>query len=216
MDIEHLGPETVDKLLDAKLIEGLADLYALKIEDVLKLEGFEEKSAKNLLEAIEASKTRELSRLIFALGIRHVGRYSAQLLAARFSNLDNLAQAQYYQLEGIKGIGKETAESVVAFFGKEENKKLIQALIDRGIAPNERARGKLEGKVFVFTGSLKDISRDEASELVTGKGGIVSGSVSKNTDFVVAGENPGSKLDKAKKLGVKVIDEEEFGKLVAK
>jgi DNA ligase (NAD+) len=214
MDIEHIGPETVDKLLDAELIKGLDDLYALKKEDILDLEGFEEKSAQNLIDAIEDSKTRELSRLIFGLGIRHVGQYAGQLLAARFSNLDALSQAQYYQLETIKGIGKETAESVVAFFTDEKNMKLIQALKDRGVTPSEKARGDLEGKVFVFTGSMKELSRDEASKLVMNKGGIVSGNLSKNTDYLVAGEKAGSKLEKAKKLGVKVIDEDEFRLIV--
>ena len=214
MDIEHMGPETVDKLLDAELIKGLEDLYSLKKEEILELEGFEEKSAQNILDAIDDSKTRELSRLIFGLGIRHVGQYAGQLLAARFTSLDALAQAQYYQLEDIKGIGKETAESVVGFFTDEKNMKLIQALKDRGVAPSEKAKGELEGKVFVFTGSMKDFSRDEASKLVTSRGGIVSGSLSKNTDYLVAGEKPGSKFKKAKKLGVKVLDEREFKEIV--
>lgn len=214
MDIEHIGPETVDKLLDAEFIKGLEDLYSLKKEEILELEGFEEKSAQNLLDAIDDSKTRELSRLIFGLGIRHVGQYAGQLLAARFPNLDALAQAQYYQLEGIKGIGKETAESVVAYFTDEKNQNLIQALKDRGVAPSEKAKGDLEGKVFVFTGSMKGYSRDEASKLVMSRGGIVSGSLSKNTDYMVAGEKAGSKLERAKKLGVKVIDEKEFKEIV--
>jgi len=214
MDIEHMGPETVDKLLDAELIKGLEDLYSLKKEDILKLEGFEEKSAQNLLDAIDESRARELSRLIFGLGIRHVGQYAGQLLAARFPNLDALVQAQYYQLEDIKGIGKETAESVVAFFADEKNQNLIQALKERGVAPSEKAIGELDGKVFVFTGSMKEYSRDEASKLVMSKGGIVSGSLSKNTDYLVAGEKAGSKLKKAKKLGVKVIHEEEFKEII--
>jgi DNA ligase (NAD+) len=214
MDIEHMGPETVDKLLDAGLIGGLEDLYSLKKEDILELEGFEEKSAQNLLDAIDHSRTRELARLIFGLGIRHVGQYAGQLLAARFPNLDAFAQAQYYQLESIKGIGKETAESVVAFFADDKNQQLIQNLKDRGVAPSEKAKGDLEGKVFVFTGSMNDYSRDEASQLVMDKGGIVSGSLSKNTDYLVAGEKAGSKLEKARKLGVKVIDEEEFNKII--
>jgi DNA ligase (NAD+) len=162
MDIEHLGPETIDKLLDAKLIAGLEDLYSLKKEDLLKLEGFEEKSADNLISAIEESKTKELSRLIHALGIRHVGQYSAQLLASHFRSLDRLSQAMYYQLENIKGIGKETAESVVAFFSDEENKKLIQILKEMGLNPQAKEKGPLDGKQFVFTGSMGTLSRDEA------------------------------------------------------
>jgi DNA ligase (NAD+) len=210
MDIEHLGPETIDKLLDAKLIAGLEDLYSLKKEDLLKLEGFEEKSADNLISAIEESKTKELSRLIHALGIRHVGQYSAQLLASHFRSLDRLSQAMYYQLENIKGIGKETAESVVAFFSDEENKKLIQILKEMGLNPQAKEKGPLDGKQFVFTGSMGTLSRDEASNLVLDKGGIVTNTVSKKTDFLVIGDKPGSKFEKAKKLGVKIVDEKGF------
>ncbi|UCE74053.1 MAG: hypothetical protein JSV56_13705, partial [Methanomassiliicoccales archaeon] len=214
MDIEHLGPETIDKLLDSGLIKGLEDLYALKKEDILKLEGFEEKSADNLLKAIEDSKTRELSRLIFGLGIRHVGQYAAQLLANYFNSLDNLSQAMGYQLEGIKGIGKESIESILSFFSDEDNKKLIQTLKARGVSPTTKKTGPLDGKQFVFTGSLENISREEASDLVVNAGGIVSSSVSKSTDYVVVGKKPGSKFEKAKKLGIKVVDEEEFKSIV--
>jgi DNA ligase (NAD+) len=214
MDIEHLGPETIDKFLDAKLIAGLEDLYSLKKEDILKLEGFEEKSADNLLSAIEDSKTKELSRLIHALGIRHVGQYAAQLLALHFGSLDRLSQAMYYQLENIKGIGKETAESIVSFFSDEENKKLIQTLKEMGINPQAKEKGSLDGKQFVFTGSMESISRDEASNLVLDKGGIVTNTVSKKTDFLVTGDKPGSKFEKAKKLGVKIVDEAEFKKIL--
>ncbi len=214
MDIEHLGPETVDKLLDAGLIKDLSDLYALDKKRLLELEGFEEKSADNLLEAIEKSKTQEFSRLIFALGIRHVGQYAAQLLASKYSNFENLSNAMFYQLENIKGIGKETAESIVSFFADEENKKLIDALLELGVSPTVKAQGPLEGKQFVFTGSLEGLSRDEAKNLVLERGGIVSSSISKNTDFVVVGEKPGSKFAKAKKLSIKIIDEEEFMRIV--
>ncbi|UCG68981.1 MAG: NAD-dependent DNA ligase LigA [Thermoplasmata archaeon] len=214
MDIEHLGPETIDKLLESGLLKGLEDLYSLKKEDILKLEGFEEKSADNLLKAIENSKTRELSRLIFGLGIRHVGQYASQLLAAHFNSLDNLSNAMGYQLEGIKGIGKESIESILNYFSDEDNKKLIQVLEDRGVSPTTKMRGPLEGKQFVFTGSLEGLSRDEASNSVTNAGGIVSNTVSKNTDFVVVGDKPGSKFEKAKKLGIKILDEKEFKKVV--
>jgi DNA ligase (NAD+) len=214
MDIEHLGPETVDKLLEVKLIDTLDDLYSLKKEELLELEGFEEKSAENLLNAIKDSKTQELSRLIFGLGIRHVGQYTAQLLAGYFGSLDALSIAMGYQLEGIKGIGKESAESVLNFFADEDNKKLIQALKAKGISPTQNISGPLEGKQFVFTGSMENITRGEAKEMVEKMGGMVSGSISKNTDFVVVGEKPGSKFEKAKKLGIKILDEEEFQKLL--
>jgi DNA ligase (NAD+) len=214
MDIEHLGPETVDKLLESKLIESLDDLYSIKKEDLLKLEGFEEKSADNLIKAIDESKMQELSRLIFGLGIRHVGQYAAQLLAGYFGSLDALSQAMGYQLEGIKGIGKESAESVLSFFADEDNQKLIQALKDKGISPTIKKTGPLDGKQFVFTGSMENTTRGEAKEFVERMGGIVSGSVSKNTDFVVVGDKPGSKLEKAKKLGLTILDEVGFKELV--
>ncbi len=214
MDIEHLGRETIDKLLDAELVKGLEDLYALNKKSIMKLEGFEEKSADNLLEAIEKSKTQDLSRLIHALGIRHVGQYAAQLLASHFGSLDNLAETKLEELENIKGIGKETAESIVSFFANKECQKLIKTLKERGVNPIVKGTGPLEGKQFVFTGSLEGLSRDEASDLVMKKGGIVSSSVSKNTDFVVAGDKPGSKFEKAKKLGLNIIDEEEFRRIV--
>jgi DNA ligase (NAD+) len=214
MDIEHLGPETVDKLLESKLIGSLDDLYSLKKEELLMLEGFEEKSAENLINAINESKTQELSRLIFGLGIRHVGQNAALLLANYFGSLEALSQAMGYQLEGIKGIGKESAESVLSFFTDEDNKKLIQALKKKGVSPKEKRSGHLDGKQFVFTGSMENITRGQAKEMVGMTGGIVSGSVSKSTDFIVVGAKPGSKLEKAKKLGIKILDEEEFKRLV--
>jgi len=214
MDIEHLGPETIDKLLDSGMVKGLEDLYHLEKNNILNLEGFEEKSAENLLEAIEKSKTRELSRLIFALGIRHVGQYAAQLLASNYGNIDSLGKASLEELEGIKGIGKETAVSVVQFFSDDSNKRQIKTLLDRGVSPIGKAMGPLSGMQFVFTGGLESLSRDEAQDLVMKAGGIVSNSVSKSTDFVVVGANPGSKFEKARKLGIKIIDEKEFKRLI--
>jgi DNA ligase (NAD+) len=196
------------------LIKGLEDLYNLDKTSIMKLEGFEEKSADNLLEAIENSKTRELSRLIHALGIRHVGQYAAQLLASHFGSIDNLTEARIDELENIKGVGKETAESVVSFFADKENQKLIKTLLERGLSPKAKAKGPLEGKQFVFTGGLESLSRDDASDLVMKHGGIVASSVSKNIDFVVVGDNPGSKYEKAKKMGLKIINEKEFKEMV--
>jgi DNA ligase (NAD+) len=136
------------------------------------------------------------------------------LLANYFGSLDGLSEAMGYQLEGIKGIGKESAESILSFFAEEDNKKLIQALKEKGVSPSIKRTGPLEGEQFVFTGSLENITRGEAKEMVERSGGIVSGSISKNTDFVVVGEKPGSKFEKAKKLGLKILDEDEFKKLV--
>jgi DNA ligase (NAD+) len=215
MDIEHLGPETIDKLLDKQLIVGLPDLYSLREEDLLDIEGFEEKSVANLSNSIAKSKKQELWRLIFGLGIRHVGQYAAQLLAVHFRSLEDIAEANTKELTGIKGIGGETAESIVAFFSDPGNREMIQTLLDQGVELTGRMTGPLEGRNFVFTGSMKSISRDEASERVRQLGGRVAGSVSNNTDFIVAGDSPGSKLEKAKKLGIKVLCEEDFKQMVA-
>lgn len=214
MDIEHLGYETIDKLLDTGMVKSLEDLYTLDKKEVMKLEGFEEKSADNLLKAIENSKKCELSRFIFALGIRHVGQFAAQLLATYFKSMDNLAEARLDELENIKGIGKETAESIVNFFSEEDNRNLIKALLKHGLTPKSEEGGPLSDKQFVFTGGLEGFSRDEAQEAVMKLGGMVSKSVSKSTDFVVVGEKPGSKLEKAKRLGIKVISEEDFRRMV--
>ncbi len=143
-----------------------------------------------------------------------MGQYAAQLLATYFTNLGNLAEAKLEELENIKGIGKETAESIVSFFADKDNQKLIKTLMERGVRPITKEKGPLEGKQFVFTGSLESLSRDDASDMVLKNGGIVSSSVSKNTDFVVVGGKPGSKFEKAKKLGIKIINEEEFKRIV--
>jgi len=216
MDIEHLGGQTIDKLLDAGLIDNIADLYSLKKEDILKLEGFKEKSAQNLLDSIEKSKQQDLSRLIYGLGIRHVGKYAAQLLASKYSSIDELAKALEEELKEIDGLGDKSAESIVTFFATEENQKLIERLKDIGVKTKQERKGwlPLQGKKFVFTGGLS-ISRPEASDLIKQKGGIVASSVGKDIDYVVVGENPGSKYNKAKKLNLKIINEEEFKKIVS-
>ncbi len=216
MDIEHLGGQTIDKLLDAGLIDNIADLYSLKKEDILKLEGFKEKSAQNLLDSIEKSKQQDLSRLIYGLGIRHVGKYAAQLLASKYSSIDELAKASEEELKEIDGLGDKSAESIVTFFATEENQKLIERLKDIGVKTKQERKGwlPLQGKKFVFTGGLS-ISRPEASDLIKQKGGIVASSVGKDIDYVVVGENPGSKYNKAKKLNLKIINEEEFKKIVS-
>jgi len=217
MDIEHLGESTIDKLIEKELIDNVADIYSLKKEYILKLEGFKDKSAQNLLDSIEKSKHQSLSRLIYALGIRHVGKYAAQVLASRYNSIDELAKASIEELKEIFGLGDKTAEAIATFFASEENMDLIGRLKDIGIKTKEVRKAEdlpLVGKKFVFTGGLQSLSRPDASDLVKQKGGIVASSVGKDIDYVVVGTEPGSKYEKAKKLGLKIINEEEFKKLM--
>jgi len=205
MDIEHLGPAIVDQLVEAKLIKDVADLYSLKKEELLKLERFAEKSADNLLESIEKSKSRPYDRLLYALGIRLVGKNTASLIAQHPG-----------ELESIPGVGPKVAHSIEHFFSEKENQELVERLKGYGLnteAKRQKGPKPLKGKTFVFTGGLETITRSEAEELVRNLGGHPSSSVSKNTDYVVAGTDPGSKHDKAVKLGVKVLSEKEFIKL---
>ena len=219
MDIDHLGESTIDKLIENDLIDNIADLYNLKKEDILTLEGFKEKSAQNLLDSIKESKNQSLSRLIYGLGIRHVGKYAAQLLASQYNSIDKLAKIDIEELKEIHGLGDKTAEAIGTFFATEENIELINKLKNIGIKTHEVVRTEdmpLKGKKFVFTGGLQSLSRPDASDVVKQKGGIVSSSVSKDTDYVIAGEKPGSKYEKAKKMGLTILNEEEFKKLVGK
>ncbi|PNX53970.1 MAG: DNA ligase (NAD(+)) LigA [Thermoplasmata archaeon M9B2D] len=215
MDIDHLGGQTIDKLIEKGLVDSIADVYHLTEKDLLTLEGFKEKSVKNLLESIEKSKQQGLARLIYGLGIRHVGKYAAQLLASQYQSIDELSKKTAEELTQIHGLGEKTAESIATFFATQENIELIKKLKDIGIQTKEtKKEGNLAGKKFVFTGGLPSLSRPDASNLVTKRGGIVSSSVGKDIDFVVAGTDPGSKYQKAKKLGLKIIDETEFKKIV--
>lgn len=218
MDIDHLGGSTVDKLIEEELIDNIADLYFLKKEDILRLEGFKEKSAQNLLDSIEKSKKQDLSRLIYGLGIRHVGKYAAQLLAVEYNSIDELSKATAEELKEIDGLGDKTAEAVAIFFATDENIKLIERLKGIGVKTKETRQKNLpfQGKKFVFTGGLNSLSRPEASDLIKQKGGIVASSVGKDTDYVVVGEKPGSKYQKAQKLGIDILSEDEFKKLVSK
>ena len=218
MDIDHLGRSTIDKLIDDELIDNIADLYFLKKEDILKLEGFKEKSAQNLLDSIENSKKQDLSRLIFGLGIRHVGKYAAQLLASKYNSIDELAKASEEELKEIDGLGDKSAEAIATFFATEENKKLLNRLKDIGVKTKETRKKDLplQGKKFVFTGGLTTLTRPDASDLVKQKGGIIASSVGKDIDYVVVGEKPGFKYEKAKKLKLAIINEEEFKKLMTK
>jgi len=214
MDIRGLGYERVRQLLEEGVIHDVADLYRLEVERLVQLERFAEQSATQLVGAIAASKERPLSLLLFGLGIRHVGKTVAQLLARRFGSMDALMGASEAEINDIPGIGSAIAEAVVHFFGESRNRGLIERLRTAGLQFGEPTAveegGPLAGKAYVLTGTLPTLSRPEATELIERAGGRVVGSVSKKTAAVVAGEEPGSKLEKAKTLGVEVIDEAEL------
>ncbi len=219
MDIEGLGEKLVLQLLDTKTIEDPADLYFLTREKLMRLERMADKSATNLLKSLEQSKHPYLEKLIFALGIRHVGEHVAKILTRKFKNLDNLINATEEELKTTNGIGPEITESVKEFFRETSNQRVIEKLRKAGVKPKETASkesGDFSGKSFVFTGTLKSLTRNRAKEIVESLGCDVSSSVTKTTDYVVAGESPGSKYDKAKDLGIPVLDEEEFLKFVGK
>lgn len=224
MNIDGLGEALVTMLLENKLIKDPGDLYYLKDkkEDIVNLERMGEKSAQNLLAAIERSKENDLGRLINALGIKLVGSKAAKLVANTFGDIDKLMAANEEDLTAIDEIGDKMAKSIVAFFKDEENLNVIEKIRASGVNMESKKKAaskgelKLEGMTFVLTGSLSSYSRKEAKDIIEGLGGKVTGSVSKKTTYVLTGENPGSKLDKAKEIGVKVIDEEEFAEMVGR
>jgi DNA ligase (NAD+) len=229
MDIEGLGEKSVEQLLDAGLVQEVPDIYRLSAEEIASLEGFGEKSAGQLVAAIDASKTQALSRFVFGLGIRHVGERGAALLARHFGSIRAMMDASQAELESIGDIGPQTAQSIRDFFGSEENRKALAELEDLGVSPTPPPRrpetgadtgadaegaaggtGPFAGKTVVLTGSLEGFSRSEAKEAIEARGGRVTGSVSKNTDYVVAGADPGSKLEKAVALEIRILSEDEF------
>jgi DNA ligase (NAD+) len=203
----------VRALLDAKLIKDVADLYELTPLDLLTLEGFADKSAHQLVEAIAASKAQPLSTLLYALGIRHVGVQSARLLARHFGTMKALRNASVEQISEVPGVGQIIAEAVFGFFDETKNRKVLERLGKRGLTfdePTVVSAGPLTGQVYVITGTLPSLSRTKASELIEGAGGRVTDSVSKKTTAVVVGSDAGSKLEKAKALGVPAITEGEL------
>lgn len=217
MDISGLGPAIIAQMLEKKLIASTADIYSLKKEDIVPLEKLGEKSADNLLSAIEKSKERDLSNLIYALGIRQVGSGAAKSLAAHFKTLDNLLSAEVSELSEVDDIGPVTAESIRDYFSEEHNKENIKNLVSSGLNTEYSDQGvseSLSGLTFVITGTLSGYSRSAAADEIEKRGGKVSGSVSKKTSFVLAGAEPGSKLDKANTLGIRVINEEEFNEML--
>ena len=218
MDIEGLGEKWVNILVDRGLLSDYGDIYYLKYEDLIKIERMGEKSVSNLLKAIENSKTRPLANLIYALGIRHVGVYASEILAEQFNSIEELKNSTFERLSSISGVGPIMAESIIEFFKNEGNLKVLEKLRKAGVRMEkekvEKKMDLLTGLTFVVTGTLKNYSRDEIHNYIKKLGGKVSTSVSKNTDYLICGENPGSKLEKARAIGVKIISEEEFIELV--
>lgn len=219
MDIEGLGYVLVEQLVEKGLVKNFADIYSLKFDDLVNLERMGKKSSENLLNAIEKSKERGLAMLIFAIGIRHVGIKAARILASAFQTMDKLMSASFEDLESLEEIGPVIAESIVNFLKNRENIKVMKNLKANGVKMKlmnkVRVETLLSGKIFVLTGALKDYTRERAQELIESLGGRVTSSVSSKTDYVVYGENPGSKFEKAKALGVKLINEEKFRKMTA-
>jgi len=217
MDIEGLGTVVIEQLVDKNLLKDYGDIYYLRKGDVANLERMAEKSAENLIVAIENSKKRPLFRVIFALGIRNIGIHSARVLSEHFHSIDNLKNASYEDILSIPEMGPISAESIVKFFKEEKNVRVLKKLKDAGVNMEEEKSAEekpFSGKTFVFTGTLLHYTRDEAQEIVAKLGGRPSNSVSKKTSFVVTGKSPGSKYKKAKSLGVKIITEEEFVKML--
>jgi len=219
MDIEHLGPAIIEQLIDAGLVKNFADIYKLEKEDLLELERMADKSAQNVIDAIEKSKHQPLWRFIAALGIRHIGTQTAQILADEFGSLESLAAADRQSLESIDQIGPIVGLSVFDYFKDDRNKKVIKELLEAGVNPKHKKEKKsdsLAGKTFVVTGALQNFSRPQVEQIIKKFGGKASSSVSKKTDYVLAGADPGSKLEKARRLAVKVIDEKEFLEMIGK
>ena len=222
MDIEGMGDALVKQLVDRKLVRGVADLYDLCLQDLENLERMGEKSAANVIEAVDASKKRDLWRLVFGLGIRHVGVTAARTLTSHFGSMEALSSASREELVSVHEIGDVMAESIVDFFSKRQNQQILARLkkaglnfkADRRPPPADRRPPLIAGKTFVLTGTLPTLKREEAAEMILQAGGKVSSSVSKKTDYVLAGSEAGSKLDKARELGVRVINEGEFRKLL--
>jgi len=216
MNIDGLGEKVIEQLCDKKMVSDAADLFFLTKTNLLKLDRMGDKSARKILNALEKSKHTTLSRLIYALGIRHVGAHTAYLLADKFSDMAALRNARYDDLVRIPEIGPEVAKSIILFFVQGGTKDLLGKLERAGVWYEKKeaaAEAKLEGPKFVFTGRMS-MPREEAKSIVERLGGKVALSVSKKTDYVVAGEEAGSKLEKAEKLGVKIIDEAEFMEII--
>ena len=218
MNIEGLGTKIIDQMVDKGIIKNVADLYFLRKDDILQLERMADKSAQNILDAIGRSRKTTLARFIYALGIPNVGEHTANLLANHFGNLEKIKNASMEELENIEGIGPIVARSIYNFFQEDSNVATIEKILQSGVVveepEEEKRKTPFAGKVFVFTGALSSMTREEAEETVRRLGGKATSSVSRKTDYVVVGENPGSKYNKALQLGVKILSEQEFLKLI--
>lgn len=217
MDIDNVGPSLIQQLYDKKFISNPVDLYRLTMQDLMQLDLVKEKSAMNIYTSIQESKTKPLNRLLTALGIRHVGKETADILSGEFATLDDIKNADVEQLANIEGIGGIIAQSIYDFFREERNVKMIEELKELGVNPVSKVKpksDKLAGKTFVLTGTLQNMTRDEASAIIKSHGGKTSSSVSKKTSYVLAGENAGSKLDKAQNLGVIILTEDDFLEMI--
>lgn len=220
MDIEHMGPKVVKQLVEKGLIKNVADIYALTKEDLAHMEGFKEKSITNLLSSIEASRQTTFARFLHALGIKHVGKGIAELLASHAGNIEVLSKMTKEEFLTVHGIGEKVADAMIEFFENPENIHEIKLLLSRGIVFEEIEISKdkghpFYGKTFVLTGTLKGLTRSEAGELIKRCGGKIGNSVTQKTDYVLAGDDPGSKLNKARELGITVLAEEDFKKYIA-
>jgi len=218
MNIDGMGTKIVDQLVDENLLSSVADIYELTYKNIVGLERFGEKSAANLIASIKKSTNRALPNVIYALGIPNVGEYLARVLAENYGSLKNLMKADQNSLVALDDIGEIVAESIVTYFNDKDNLRMIERLISYGIDPKtgEKNDLPLNGKTFVFTGGLSSMSRDEAKEIVRDLGAKASGSVSGKTDYLVSGESSGSKLDKARELGVQILNEDEFIEFIEK
>jgi len=217
MDIDGLGTKLVDQLVDRGLVKDIADLYSLTHEDLASLERMADKSAQNIMDALEKSKSRPLARFLYGLGIRHVGEHLAEVLAEEFGSLERLSRATEEELLAIKEIGPEVARSVVSFFQDPKNMEVLRRLDRAGLKIEEAAKPageKLKGKTFVITGTLASMGREAARELIESLGGKTASAVSKKVDYLIVGANPGSKLDRARELGIPTITEDEFKEMI--
>lgn len=217
MDIDNVGPSLIQQLYDKKFISNPVDLYRLTMQDLMQLDLVKEKSAMNIYTSIQESKTKPLNRLLTALGIRHVGKETADILSGEFATLDDIKNADVERLANIEGIGGIIAQSIYDFFHGERNVKMIEELKELGVNPVSKVKpksDKLAGKTFVLTGTLQNMTRDEASAIIKSHGGKTLSSVSKKTSYVLAGENAGSKLDKAQNLGVIILTEDDFLEMI--
>ncbi|HCN36431.1 MAG TPA: DNA ligase, partial [Bacteroidetes bacterium] len=223
MEIEGLSKSIIEIFIKEGFIKNYTDIYNLhELKDkIISLERFGEKSAENILNGIELSKQKPFDKVLFALGIRHIGERTAKILSKHFKNIDNIINASLEDLNAVREIGPKIAVSIKDFFGKKDNLNIIDKLKSAGLKfeieqqLNKKTNPNFENKTFVLTGTLPTYSRDEASKIIEDLGGKTSSSVSKKTDYVLAGEDAGSKLDKAKSLGVKVISEDEFKSMLS-